>query len=170
MSDQQHASAEVADLPSERISHRGVSFDAEALRDFIRWSLRHPAVRDELSERLRDHVDGKITTAELTQTLLPMLEEPLAAATEEDWSLVTADFLADAESILGVSWPVLNEGDRWLTRAMEQRLRESTQSAEQLRARARALRDEAELAEMQGIRDAALALADRYERAADAFA
>lgn len=63
------------------------------------------------------------------------------------------------------AWPVLHDDDRWLTDAMERRLRDSTQSAEQLRARARDLRAEAEQTDVKGIRDATLALAERYEQA-----
>lgn len=63
-------------------------------------------------------------------------------------------------------WPVLHEEDQWLTDAMEGRLRDSTQSAEQLRTRARELRAEAVRSDVKGIRDAALALAERYEQAA----
>ncbi len=65
-------------------------------------------------------------------------------------------------------WPTLPDQDQWLTDAMERRLRESTQSPEQLRARASELRAEAEQGEVQGIRDAALALAERYEQTASA--
>jgi len=51
---------------------------------------------------------------------------------------------------------------------MDRRLRESTQGAEQLRARAQELRTQAGQSEMMGTRNAALALADRYEQAAAA--
>lgn len=64
------------------------------------------------------------------------------------------------------AWPALRDEDHWLTDAMERRLSESTQSAEQLRARARDLRAEAEQTDVRGIRNAALALAERYEQAA----
>jgi hypothetical protein len=65
-------------------------------------------------------------------------------------------------------WPELPEEDHWLIDAMDRELRESTQSAEELRTRARELRVEAERSEVKGISDAALALADRYEQAATA--
>ena len=65
-------------------------------------------------------------------------------------------------------WPVLRDEDRWLTAAMEQRLRDSLQSPERLRERARELRAEAGRSEVKGICDAALALAERYEQAATA--
>jgi hypothetical protein len=65
-------------------------------------------------------------------------------------------------------WPALNEEDRWLTEAMDDLLLESTQSADELRARARELRAQAEQNELKGMRDAAQALADRYEQAAAA--
>jgi hypothetical protein len=63
-------------------------------------------------------------------------------------------------------WPVLRDEDRWLADAMERRLLESTQSPEEMRARARELRAEAEQSDVKGIRDAKLALAERYEQAA----
>ncbi len=63
-------------------------------------------------------------------------------------------------------WPALRDEDRWLAEAMERRLRDSTQSPEDMRARARELRAEAEQSDVRGIRDATLALADRYEQAA----
>jgi hypothetical protein len=65
-------------------------------------------------------------------------------------------------------WPVLPEEDRWLADAMDRRLRDSAQSTEQLHSRAQELRDEAEQSDVQGIRNAALALAERYEQAAAA--
>jgi hypothetical protein len=58
--------------------------------------------------------------------------------------------------------------DRWLTEAMERQLRESTQSVQELRVRAGELRAQADQSELKGMRDAALALADRYEQAAAA--
>jgi hypothetical protein len=60
----------------------------------------------------------------------------------------------------------LHEEDQWLTGAMEQQLRESTQTPEELRAQAQKLRAEAEQTDIKGIRDAALALAEHYEQAA----
>ncbi|MBA3807078.1 MAG: hypothetical protein H0X28_01590 [Solirubrobacterales bacterium] len=63
-------------------------------------------------------------------------------------------------------WPALQDEDRWLVDAMESRLRDSTQSVEKLRARAQLLRAEAEQSDVKGIRDATLALAERYEQAA----
>ncbi|MGP0101447.1 MAG: hypothetical protein ACLPUT_07495 [Solirubrobacteraceae bacterium] len=63
-------------------------------------------------------------------------------------------------------WPALPDEDRWLAGTMDRRLRDSTQSAEQLRSRARELRAEAEQSDVSGIRNAALALAERYEQTA----
>jgi hypothetical protein len=65
-------------------------------------------------------------------------------------------------------WPTLPDEDRWLTEAMERRLRETNQSVEELRARARELRVEAGRSDMKETREAELALADRYEQAATA--
>jgi hypothetical protein len=63
-------------------------------------------------------------------------------------------------------WPELLEEDRWLTELMDRRLRETKQSPEELRARAHELRAEAGTSEVKGMREAALALAERYEQAA----
>lgn len=162
MSDeQQHTTA-----TPERTSPQGTKFDTETLRDFIRSALRHEAVSDEITLQLQNHVDGKITTDELTKSLRPILADAIRTATDHDWVVIADGVLSEAESILGVSWPMLHEEDRWLTQAMDQLIRESTQSADQLRVRARELRDEAARSNLRGIRQASLVLANRYERAA----
>jgi hypothetical protein len=51
---------------------------------------------------------------------------------------------------------------------MEELLADTEQTPEELRARARELRGQAEASEFEGQRDAYLALADRYEKAATA--
>jgi hypothetical protein len=51
---------------------------------------------------------------------------------------------------------------------MEELLAESSQSADGMRARAAELREEAKARSIKGEREAALALADRYEEAAAA--
>lgn len=63
-------------------------------------------------------------------------------------------------------WPVLPEEDRWAIELMEERLIDPWQTPEQLQTRAKELRAEAAQAEIKGIRDAALVLAERYEEAA----
>jgi uncharacterized protein YceH (UPF0502 family) len=65
-------------------------------------------------------------------------------------------------------WPSLRNEDRWLLTAMEDRLRDSTQSPEELRARAGELRAHAEQSDIKGVRNASLALAGRYEDTAAA--
>jgi hypothetical protein len=67
-------------------------------------------------------------------------------------------------------WPPLHEEDRWLIDLMEERLVKTHKTAEQLRARAQELRAEAAETDIHGYREAALALADRYEQAAAARA
>lgn len=67
-------------------------------------------------------------------------------------------------------WPSLREEDRWLIEAMEERLSDSTMGPDEMRARARELREQAGATEVEGIRNAALALADRYEQEAAARA
>lgn len=63
-------------------------------------------------------------------------------------------------------WPDLRDEDRWLVDLMQERLVKTHKTAAQLQARADELRAEAARTDMHGYRDAALALADRYEAAA----
>ncbi len=65
-------------------------------------------------------------------------------------------------------WPALREEDRWLIATIEERLRASEQSPDEMRARAGELREQGSQSEVRGVRDAALALAERYEEAAAA--
>ncbi|MGH2762770.1 MAG: hypothetical protein ACRDL4_05475 [Thermoleophilaceae bacterium] len=65
-------------------------------------------------------------------------------------------------------WPDLRDEDRWLTAAMEERLRTGERSLDEMRMRARELREQADQTDVKGVRDAALALAERYEEAAAA--
>jgi hypothetical protein len=61
-------------------------------------------------------------------------------------------------------WPDIP--DRWPIDLMEELLADTEQTPDELRARARQLRGQAEASEFEGQRDAYLALADRYEQAA----
>lgn len=65
-------------------------------------------------------------------------------------------------------WPAGLDAHPDVVELFEETLAETTQTAEELRARARELREEAEQTEILGHREAALAMADRYEQAADA--
>lgn len=65
-------------------------------------------------------------------------------------------------------WPEIPDDQRWIVELMEERLEQTTQPPEALAARARELRAQAERTDIDGYRDAALALADRYELAAAA--
>jgi hypothetical protein len=61
-------------------------------------------------------------------------------------------------------WPDIP--DRWSIDLMEELLADTEQTPDELRARARQLRGEADRTDIDGYRDAYLALADRYEQAA----
>lgn len=65
-------------------------------------------------------------------------------------------------------WPDLDDKHRWALELMEERLARTTQPPEALAARAVELRAEAARTDIDGYRDAYLALADRYELAASA--
>ena len=65
-------------------------------------------------------------------------------------------------------WPSLRDEDRWLIEAMEERLGDSTMSPDEMSVRGRELREQAAATEIEGVRGAALALADRWEHQAAA--
>jgi hypothetical protein len=66
------------------------------------------------------------------------------------------------------SWPDLDANGEWATEAMEEILRDTTQTPEELLERARQLRAEAATTDVDGYRSANLTLAGRYEEAAAA--
>jgi hypothetical protein len=65
-------------------------------------------------------------------------------------------------------WPDVPENLKWTLELMEERLERSSQSPRELSGRAKELREQAAHTEIKGFRDAAVALADRYEEAAAA--
>jgi hypothetical protein len=65
-------------------------------------------------------------------------------------------------------WPDIPDKHRWVLEEMEERLDQTTQPASELSARADELRAQAAQTDINGYRDAALALADRYDQAAAA--
>lgn len=65
-------------------------------------------------------------------------------------------------------WPDVPSEGRWTVDLMEELLEQTEQLPEQLSARAKELRAEAAGTDIEGYREAALALADRYEAAAAA--
>ena len=67
-------------------------------------------------------------------------------------------------------WPDVRDEDRWLIALMEERLENASQSPSELQARARELRAEAQRTDIEGVRGAAVALAERYEQRAAAQA
>lgn len=65
-------------------------------------------------------------------------------------------------------WPDIPEEQRWTLELMEERLEQTSQRPQELVSRAKELRAQAAETDVKGFRDAALALADRYEQAAAA--
>ena len=65
-------------------------------------------------------------------------------------------------------WPDIPNEHRWTLELMEERLERTQQTPEELSARAEELRAQAVETDIKGFRDAAVALADRYEEAAAA--
>jgi hypothetical protein len=70
--------------------------------------------------------------------------------------------------MLAHPWPDIPDKHRWALEVMEERLERTEQPARELSARAEELRAQATQTDIEGYRDAALALADRYEQAAAA--
>ena len=67
-------------------------------------------------------------------------------------------------------WPSVPDEHRWVVELMEERLDRTERSPEELKARAHELRAEAKQTDVDGFREAALALADRYELTASRLA
>jgi hypothetical protein len=65
-------------------------------------------------------------------------------------------------------WPDIPDEQRWSIELMEELLAQTEQQPRELSARAEELRAQAAQTDIEGYRDAALALADRYEQAAAA--
>ena len=63
-------------------------------------------------------------------------------------------------------WPNVAEEDQWVIDLLEERFEKTPLSPEQVRARAKELRTQAERGAAGGDKDARLALADRYDEAA----
>ena len=63
-------------------------------------------------------------------------------------------------------WPKVAEEDHWVIELTEERFEKTPLSPEQMRARAKELRTQAERGRAGGDKDAMLALADRYEEMA----
>lgn len=63
-------------------------------------------------------------------------------------------------------WPEIPEKHRWAVELMKERLERTALTSSELSARAGELRVQAGATDIEGYRDAALALADRYELAA----
>jgi len=63
-------------------------------------------------------------------------------------------------------WPEVRDEGRWAIEFMEEDLRDTQDTPEELRTRAEELRAHAAETDQKGARDAALALADRYEATA----
>ena len=63
-------------------------------------------------------------------------------------------------------WPNVAEEDQWVIELLEERFEKTPLSPQQMRARAKELRAQAQGAPAGGDKDARLALADRYEDAA----
>lgn len=63
-------------------------------------------------------------------------------------------------------WPNVAEEDQWVIELLDERFEKTPLSPEQMRARAKELRTQAERGPAGGDKDARLALADRYEEAA----
>ena len=63
-------------------------------------------------------------------------------------------------------WPEILDDHQWVIESLEERFENTDESPEELADRAGELRGQAERSELDGQRDALLALADRYEAAA----
>jgi hypothetical protein len=154
----------VAEPPETRTSDRGTPFDAETLRDFLRAALRHAAVSDAVAQLGFESVAaGRTTPSQLSAELRPLLEEALATATDADFLTIACDVIADVADALGVRPLLIDPSDEQMAADMQRTIYEGNQTPEELRTRARELRDKAALSDLPGVREAALAMAERKE-------
>lgn len=65
-------------------------------------------------------------------------------------------------------WPQVGDEGQWSIEGMERQMRESNRSPDEMRERARELRDQAEHCDIEAVRSTLLTLAGRWEEAADA--
>ncbi|MHB1290523.1 hypothetical protein [Georgenia sp.] len=65
-------------------------------------------------------------------------------------------------------WPSVEEEDAWLIDAFQESIARADRSPDELRQRARELRQQAADSDFKGMQDASLAMAERYEAAAAA--
>ena len=72
------------------------------------------------------------------------------------------------EAMSAHPWPDVPKEHRWSIELMEELLEQTDQPPRELSARAEELRSQAAQTDVEGYRDAALALADRYEQTAAA--
>jgi hypothetical protein len=85
-----------------------------------------------------------------------------------DANILVRRLTGDAAKLAKRAAAVLAGGERVPIAAIEERLHTSDQGPDELRARARELREQAERSDVKAIRDAAPALDERYEHAASA--
>jgi hypothetical protein len=156
----------VAEPPETRTSGLETLFDAATLRDFLRAALRHEAVSDAVAQLgFESLVAGRTTPSQLSAKLRPLLEEALATPTDADFLAIACDVIADAADALGVRplHDLIDPSDEQMAADMQRIIYEGSQTPEELRARARELRDKAALSDLRGVREAALAVAERKE-------
>lgn len=65
-------------------------------------------------------------------------------------------------------WPPVEDENAWLIDAIEEQIARGDRTPDQLRQRARELREQAAGSDMKGTQNASLAMAERYEAAAEA--
>jgi hypothetical protein len=63
-------------------------------------------------------------------------------------------------------WPSVPEGEEWILELLDERFEQTSQSPEELEERAKELRSQAAASDVTGFREAAIALAERYEETA----
>lgn len=84
----------------QRISERGGTFDAALVCDFIQAALSHDAAADAADELIFDHVvAGRFHSSLVAESLRPIIDEILEAATREDWQAVADRLIGEAREL-----------------------------------------------------------------------
>ncbi len=85
-----------------RTSEQGTTFRPEQIRSFILDALQHDTAADATNELLFEHVvGGKYHPSVVAESLRPIINEVLGAATFDDWTAVAEELTTQARAELG---------------------------------------------------------------------
>lgn len=86
----------------QRTTEQGNRIGVAMIRDFLAAALAHDAVQDNVNDLLFAHVvEGRYHPSVIVESLRPMIEEVIEAASGEDWRAVAERLIAEARALDG---------------------------------------------------------------------